>query len=274
MDSLMEISRDTGIPILEDCSHAHGARFRGRPVGSLGKVGAWSLQGSKPVSAGEGGVLATDDPDVFERACLAGQVNRLGGLDLVTEKYRALQPLGLGMKFRAHPLGIGLAGIQLAKLGRLNERRREYVEAVETRLRALPGLSPVEVHPQAERGGFYAFPVLHSPEAHGGTPTDRLRELLVEEGLNVTGSPYGLLHRLKIFAEGFDLFTGNRGPLCGDYAGYREGDFPITEDVQPRLVFLPMLSDPVPDAVDRIMDMILRALSRIGLDRPGPHPDA
>ncbi len=116
MDALAEISRDTGVPILEDCSHAHGARFRGRPVGSIGRVGAWSLQGSKPVSAGEGGVLATDDPEVFERACLAGQVNRLGGLDLVTEKYQDLQPLGLGMKFRAHPLGIGLAKIQLAKL--------------------------------------------------------------------------------------------------------------------------------------------------------------
>lgn len=122
MDELMTISKKTGIPIIEDCSHAHGARYDGKITGSIGHVGIWSMQGSKPVSAGEGGMLATNDPEIFERACLAGQVNRMGGLDLITEKYAELQPLGLGMKFRAHPLGIGIASIQFEKLKDLNRR--------------------------------------------------------------------------------------------------------------------------------------------------------
>lgn len=50
MDPIMEISRETGIPVIEDCSHAHGATYKGRPCGSIGNVGCWSLQGSKPVA--------------------------------------------------------------------------------------------------------------------------------------------------------------------------------------------------------------------------------
>lgn len=258
MDALMDISRESGVPIVEDCSHAHGARWDGKIVGSIGHVGVWSLQGSKAVSAGEGGVLATNDLEIFERACLVSQVNRIGGLDLYTERYADLQPLGLGMKLRAHPLGIGIASVQLRKLDELNRRRRQYVEAVEAGLREIPGFRPVEVYPKAERGGYYAFPVIYQPDVLG-VSRDQMIQRLQEAGLNVSVSPYGLLHRLKIFAEGFDVFTRNRGPLCGDYPGYREGDFPVTEDVHGRLIFLPMLSDPVPDAVDRILTMIRRA---------------
>ncbi len=260
MDRLMAISSKTGIPLVEDCSHAHGATWNGRLVGTIGHVGAWSMQGTKAVSAGEGGILATNDSEVFERACLAGQVNRMGGIDLLTEKYADLQPLGLGMKFRAHPLGIGIAHIQLKKLAQLNARRKAYVEAIEARLKLIPGLKPLKVYPLAKRGGYYAFPVIFEPEHHHNLNTQLLLQHLKQEGLHVSTSPYGLLHGLKIFSEGFDLFTRNRGPLCGDYQGYQEGDFPITEEIFKRLLFLPMLSDPVPEAVDKIVTMLKRGL--------------
>lgn len=264
MDRLMKISKETGVPIVEDCSHAHGALYRGHLVGTIGQVGAWSLQGSKALSAGEGGVLATDDAEIFERACLAGQVNRMGGLDLITEKYANLQPLGLGMKFRAHPLAIGIASVQFKKLQQLNTRRRAYVEAVEQQLQDIPGLKPVKVYPFAERGGFYALPIIHEPEQMNGLATQEFIHILQKESLNVSTSPYGLLHGLKIFSEGFDIFTENRGPLSDDYAGYHEGDFPVTEQVFRHLIFLPVLSDPIPDAVERVVAVLKNATAQSG----------
>jgi len=263
MEHLMNISRESGVPVVEDCSHAHGASFKDRPVGRYGQVAAWSLQGSKAVSAGEGGVLATDDNEIFERACLAGQVNRMGGMDLSTPKYADLQPLGLGMKFRAHPLGIGIAGVQLDKLDELNRRRQSYVEEVEKGLADIPGCRAVKVTPGAERGGYYAFPMFYDGVEKGDSGSEsastRFIEVLRGQNLSVSRSPYGLLHGLKIFADGYDLFTRNRGPLCGDYPGYAEGDFPVIEDAFRRLIFLPMLSDPISGAAQIVLDRIRRA---------------
>lgn len=263
MDALMQISRETGVPVIEDCSHAHGATYRGRIVGSIGAAGCWSLQGSKAMSAGEGGVLATDDVDIFERACLVGQCNRVVGLDLVTARYAELQPLGLGMKLRSHPLGIGIASIQFERLPELNRRRGAYIAEVEAGLADIPGLRPVKVYPGVERGGFYGFPIHHVPEEMGGASTDAFIAAVRAQGVPARRSGYGLLHELPLFAKGFDIFTRNRGPLCGDYRGYRRGDSPRTERMLERLVFLPVLSNPKPGAASFVLAALRRAAEQV-----------
>lgn len=259
LDAIMRISEETGIPVIEDCSHAHGATYKGRWVGSIGHVGCWSLQGSKPVSAGEAGILATNDPDIFDRACLVGQVNRISGVDLAQEKYRYLQPLGLGMKFRAHPLGVGIASIQLDKLEELNARRGDYVREVEEGLADVPGLEPIPTSPGSRRGGYYGFPVRYVANRVGGTPVEKMIEAINRAGVPATPCPYPLLHRLPLFAEGFDIFGGNRGPLAGDYVGYQKGVLPVTEKMVENLIFLPLLSEPIPGAAQLIVDTLGKA---------------
>lgn len=263
MDALAAISRETGVPVIEDCSHAHGALWRGKPVGSCGKVACWSLQGSKPVSAGEGGVVATDDDEVFERACLAGQVNRIAGLDLATTRYEKYQPLGTGMKFRAHPLGIGIAGIQLRKLPKLNEGRSRWVSALEAGVADIPFLEPVPAIPGATRGGFYGFMLHFRPEKAGGATAEGFVKELNALGVKANLNGYPLLHLLPYFAEGFDLFTGNRGPLTGDWKGYKPGDLPVAEKLVPDIVFLPVLTDPVEGAVEWVLERIHAASKKM-----------
>lgn len=260
LDAIMAVADKHGIPVLEDCSHAHGAKYKGRMCGSIGKAGCWSLQGSKPVSAGEGGLLTTGDTDVFERACLVGQVNRIEGIDLVSPKYEKHQPLGIGMKFRAHPLGMGIAKVQFHKLEALNRRRAAYVEEVEAGIADIPGLSPITVYEGAERAGFYGFPVVHDPDEMG-KPTDAFIDAVNKLGINAKPTPYPNLHTLPIFAEGFDLFGKGRGPLCpgNGYQGYQPGDFPRAESAFERTVFLPRLSDPIPEAAGIVVDALRKA---------------
>ena len=283
MDALMALSDETGVPVIEDCSHAHGASYKGVPCGSIGHVAAWSLQGSKPVSAGEGGVLATDNAEIFERACLLGQVNRSVKIEGGNPRYKHLPPMGLGVKYRAHPVAIGIASVQMEKLEALNAKRSSFIREVSDGLRTIPGVNPVETYPGAQPAGFFGFPIHYSPEELCGLPAplfaDALRKegvlannnpypLLVGDGVPLfSGSapsndnPYPLLHTLPLFTEGMDIYTEGRGPLCtpemgGDYAGYAQGDLPVSEKACSRLVFLPVLTDPIPHAAGRVLAAI------------------
>lgn len=264
MDAIMAIGREHGIPVIEDCSHAHGARYKGTPVGGIGDVGAFSLQGSKPVSAGEGGMIVSNNDEYFERAVLVSQCNRAAGLDLVTPHYAEYQPLGLGMKFRSHPLGIGIALVQLRRLDKLNAGRRKWVETVEAGLADVPCLRPLRRYEGAEPAGFYGFPVTYDPRELGGLPRERLLEALNAAGARAGGSGYPLLHLLPLFARGFDIFTRNRGPLSGDYPGYKAGDLPATEDAHQRMVFLRMATDPEPGLAERYVEAIKQGVAAAG----------
>lgn len=161
------------------------------------------------------------------------------------------------MKFRAHPLGIGIAKVQLAKLTELNARRAAFIEEIETGLAEIPGLRPVTVYQGAERAGFYGFPVIHEPD-ETGVSTEDFVEALKKAGLKVSRKPYPNLHELPLFAEGFDIFTRNRGPLCASegYTGHKPGDFPKAELAADRTVFLPRLSDPIPEAGTLVLDTL------------------
>ncbi len=283
MDALMALSEETGVPVIEDCSHAHGAAYKGIPCGSIGQVGAWSLQGNKSLSAGEGGMLATNDVTVFERACLLGQVNRppnVVGDAVAALQYTHLPPMGLGVKFRAHPLAIGIASVQLKKLDELNANRRAYIKEITDGLHEIPGVSPVERYEGAEPAGFYGFPIRYHQEDMHGLPAPVFAEALRKEGvlannnpypllvgdgvplfsgtLPTNSNPYPLLHTLPLFTQGLDIYTKGRGPLCtadtgGTFKGYTAGDLPVTEKVCSELIFLPLLTKPVPGAGSGIL---------------------
>jgi len=188
-------------------------------------------------------------------------VNRIAGLDLATERYARHQPLGIGMKLRAHPLAVGIAEVQLGRLSGLNERRGAYFAAVESGLKAIPGLSPFPVVEGGVRGGYYGFPILFDAGAAGCT-RERFIAACAEAGLPAHAPPYPLLHLLPYFAEGFDLTPGSPGPLSGDYAGYSEGSLPLTESLYGRMMHLPVLSDPVPGAAGVVLGMLASALDR------------
>ena len=76
MDKIKDFCRQHKLYLVEDCSHAHGARFKNKCVGSIGDIGAWSLQTQKIVSAGEGGVLLTNNRKYYDWAQLLGHFNK------------------------------------------------------------------------------------------------------------------------------------------------------------------------------------------------------
>ncbi len=77
MDLLSKVCKKHNILLLEDCSHAHGATYKNHVVGThYSDAAAWSMQGKKLITAGEGGLLATNNKEIFERAVLLGHFNK------------------------------------------------------------------------------------------------------------------------------------------------------------------------------------------------------
>jgi dTDP-4-amino-4,6-dideoxygalactose transaminase len=196
MDALLDVARRHGLRVFEDASHAHGARHRGRPIGTLGDAAAFSLQGSKLVPTAEGGVLVTSDADVHERALRIGH-----GLRLLHEPSprRRFAATGFGFKFRMSPLSAALARGQLRKLPGRNAQRTAACVRLSRQLAAL-GLDPF-LPPDGVERVYFEFLVRAAP-AQTGLSLPQLVRALEAEGARVSAPRYPLLHQQPLFTEG------------------------------------------------------------------------
>ena len=111
-----QLAKATDLPVVEDCSHAHGAVYQGQAVGSWGAAGCFSLQESKAVSGGEGGVLTTSDREIYERALTLGHHPARLGAELTLPELRPLATTGAAYKYRMPALSAVIAREQLRSL--------------------------------------------------------------------------------------------------------------------------------------------------------------
>jgi len=244
MDPLMALAEEHGLAVIEDASHAHGAMYRGRPVGSIGHVGCFSLQGVKAVSGGESGVATTDDPELFDRMVLLGHFGR-GPQSEGNRTFDDLGDMSLGTKYRPHPFAITLALCQLERLGELNRLRTRNYAILNDALRGVPGIETVEPRAGCERGGYLEFKFKVARDVAERVPLDAIEKALQAEGAPVhtdrysnINFTYGLLHRSPLFTTFDRRQIGGcfYDPAC--YAGepVEPPSLPVTEDVCTRLL--------------------------------------
>jgi perosamine synthetase len=112
-DKILEICKKYSIKYIEDCSHAHFAKYKDKYTGSFGDVACWSLQGNKLLSGGEGGILLTDNQDIYERAVLLGHNLKRPAQSVKNSYYKPLERTGFGLKLRIHPLAALMVNYQL-----------------------------------------------------------------------------------------------------------------------------------------------------------------
>ena len=248
MDALMEIARKHDIFVIEDCSHSHGAEWDGKKIGAVGHIGCFSMQGEfpsgKPLPAGEGGFITTNDQNLIDRVLLYCHLNRPGVSSQISNPaYSKLGDTVLGLKFRAHPFALAVARIFLKSLDYRNGQRAAYRERIYDALADIPGLDPVKTHPKSKPAGFYGgMYMIYRPDELGYLPVTEFVDILKAEGVDTHHRGYGVTHLLPLFADGFDMYEGRDfpGPLKDGYTGYKPGSLPATEDViLNRLVGMP-----------------------------------
>ena len=264
MDEIMEIAKKYSLSVIEDCSHAHGAEYNGKKVGTIGDIGCFSLQGSKPIVAGEGGVIVTDNLEYYERILIYGHYGRIQR-DLITDKYRFLGDMGIGYKFRAHPLAMGIAKVQLTRLEEINQKRSRNVAYLDENLGKIKGIETISTYPLTKRGGFYGYKLIYHPEELDGVPREKFIQALQAEGVPVSTCRYPFLH-LSPFFNGFN-FNGKGCPFDCPWVKnkryYRQGSLPITEDVHSRLLDLPVFTEPPTGLLDQFIEAFEKVTQNI-----------
>lgn len=227
VDAVLALARKYGLKVVEDCSHAHGSRYRGRPVGTFGDAAVFSLQANKAVYAGEGGILVTSDAGVHDRATLLGHYRDRSREEVTEAALRAHWVTGFGLKLRISPFNAIVARHALAAFPARMADRHRCLRHLGELLAEVPYLEPVRVPGHVDMGAWYGYKPLYRPEALGGIDRSVLIAALRAEGLE-TGAPSGpRLGTLPLYSAAENpLFPGvpkrPSGPMPGSHAAHVE----------------------------------------------------
>jgi len=168
MDPVLEIARRHGLPVVEDAAEAHGATYKGRTVGSIGDIGAFSFYGNKIVTTGEGGMVATDRSDLAERVRLL----RAHGM---APDRRYWHPV-VGFNYRLTNLQAAIGVAQMERVDAILAAKRGIAVAYDEGLRDLPGLTLPPRETWAEPV-FWLYSVLVDPDEFGCAREDLVARL-------------------------------------------------------------------------------------------------
>jgi perosamine synthetase len=262
MDALLDVARRHRLKVVEDASHAHGATYRGKRVGTFGDVAAFSLQTSKLCPAGEGGILLTDDAAVFRRATALGHYERLGrapapgdAADPDADEYARFRHTSFGFKYRISPLNAALGRVSLAKLDARNRRRNEGIAYLLDGISEVPGITPPEIPDHIERV-YYGQPrVAYDPDVYG-VPVERFVDALRAEGARVTWGTQlrhrGGLHTQPVFLERAHwAFQHPANAASVASVRYGPGTLPATDEPPRDRITLPSFPSPTKALLDQ-----------------------
>lgn len=226
MTKLAEIARKHGLKIIEDSAQAQGASLQGdRWAGGLGDIGIFSLQQSKLLTCGEGGVVSTNDKDLAE---LAWSLRHYGRQEegLWYEHFR------LGWHYRMTELQGALLLTQLRKLPDQNRRRAKNATSLFRMLEEVPGVQPCRQNPEADQEVYYLIILKYDHRVWDGLSRETLLEAMRAEGIPCLEGYTFPLYENPLFAS-IDFNDPNSPYRVGrdrviDFQDYR-GTCPVAE---------------------------------------------
>ncbi|MBM3892388.1 MAG: glutamine--scyllo-inositol aminotransferase, partial [Verrucomicrobia bacterium] len=202
MDALKALADRHKLVLIEDCAQAWGARYRGRPIGTVGQFACFSLQDSKHVTCGDGGVVGSNDERFgprLQRFADKG-FNRTGPTDYgaFATNYRMSEPQA------------AVTAAQLTRLEAIAARRASLGKLLTEKITGIPGIQPHEVHPQ-DRCVYWHHMFRLKPDAFRCDRTGFLKALVAEGVSASAGLMLGPLYARAVFQQ-HGFFAG-RWPI-------------------------------------------------------------
>ena len=247
MDRIHAIAQARGITIIEDAAHAHGSEWRGKRVGALSGLGTFSFQAFKALTAGEGGMVITNDQELAEKAFSFHNIGRIPG-----RPFYEFHRLASNLRMTEWQ-----AAILLAQLSRFDEQvatRERNARYLARGLQEIEGVAPIQRDERVTRWSFYYWNFLYDQAAFDGVPRDRFLDAVRAEGAPVNVGAHGRpIYHNPIFET--------MSSIAGVPVDFREVDCPQAEHIYanvalslPHAAFLGEQED---------MDLILAAIRKV-----------
>jgi len=230
---IKEIAQKHGLYILEDAAQAVGAELEGQKAGSFGDIGAFSLYATKNLISGEGGIITTNNEELMERAKMFRHHGQ-------SEKTR-YEYYDLGYNYRMTDIQAAIALEQLKKIDSLNEKRIQNAFFLNQGLSNIKCLKVPYVN-QGNKHVYHQYTVKITPEAN--LTRDQVKEELTKRGIGCAVYYPKPLHLHPFFKK----------------MGYKEGDFPVAEEMSKRVLSLPVQPKLTKEEIERVITTIKEIL--------------
>jgi dTDP-4-amino-4,6-dideoxygalactose transaminase len=238
MNALLDLCRRRSLRVVEDAAQALGARWRGRPLGTLGDAGCFSFHESKNITCGEGGALAIDDPDLARRAEVIREkgTNRSAFLRGEVDKYTWVAE---GSSYVLSDVLAAILEAQLEKLPEIEARRAAVVARYRAGLAEWAGRAGVRLPPELpdRESNHHIFHLLYPDE----TSRDSALATLRERGVMAS----------------FHYIPLHSAPQ-GRAIGADDVSLPVTDRVASTLLRLPLHARLSDDDVDYVIEAVRR----------------
>jgi len=236
MDPILAVAKKHKLFVIEDACQAHGAVYKGRKVGTLGDIGAFSLNNFKNLCGGEGGLFITDNEAYLEKGvlirCFGDEVDEVS-------KRRVYNASILGYMYRNQELPAALTRAQLLHLDEFNAARIDNANALTRELAKIPGVVPPSCPPNCTHV-YFMYNVRFDPKKAGVSCEPRRFRVAVEKALYAEGMLVGQWQTMPVPAQ--DLFQSKLGyggtgypwtinEAKGIHYTYDPGQFPVAKDL-------------------------------------------
>jgi len=263
MDRIMPIARKHNLKVIEDVSHAHGAMYKGRMVGTFGDVAGFSLMSGKSFAIGEGGIMLTNDKEIYDRAVILGHYERHNEVEAEELKAGIGLPWG-GYKYRMHQLSsvVGLEQLKKypAEIAEIDKAMNYFWDLLE----GLPGIKPHRPAKDSDisMGGWYNPLAHYRPEELGGLSVGRFCEALKAEGVPAVNPGCNkALHQHPLFSV-IDVYNQGRPVNAAETSLVKQADvtLPVAEGLQSRIFNVPWFKRYYPDIIEEYADAVRKVV--------------
>lgn len=244
LEKILQIARKNNLIVIEDASHALGATYRNRKIGSISDMTIFSFHPVKHITTGEGGMITTNNKEYYERLKLF----RTHGITKDKDKllnydgpwYYEMQELGYNYRLTDFQCALGLS--QLKKIDRIIRRRREIVQKYNNEFKDLPEIKIPQINPVNSNPAWHIYMIQLNLEKLKVGRREIFEALKAENiGVNVHYIP---VHLQPYYQKRF---------------GYHLGDFPKAENYYSRAITLPVF----PKMSDKDIDDVIKAVKKV-----------